>query len=671
MAMSRKSLQKRAEELRRQIGYHNHRYYVLNDPVISDGEYDALMKELKDLEREHPELITRDSPTQRVGGEPTEGFPPVEHEIPMLSLDNTYSHDELKDFDRRVRKVLGDVSYPYTAEPKVDGVAVSLKYEDGMFAQGSTRGNGLIGDDITSNLKTIKSIPLRILVDDKDLWNIEVRGEVYISKEGFGRLNAEREENGEPLLANPRNAAAGSLKQLDPRIVANRPLNIFIHSIAEPPSPKFKSHYQTLQMLKDAGFRINHHNRLLKNVDEVLQFCDDWESRRDKLDYEVDGIVVKVDSFDHRRALGETTSVPRWAIAYKYPPRQATTVVEKIKWSVGRTGVLTPIAVLKPVTLSGSTIGRATLHNADEIERLDVREKDTVIIEKGGEVIPKVVKVVREKRPKRSRPAKGPSECPVCRSPLTRYEGEVAIRCENVSCPAQVRRRIEYFAGRSGMDIAGLGSVVVDQLVGADLLKDYGDLYSLEVEQVESMERMGRKSASNLINSIRESKERPFERVLFALGIRQVGLHAARLLASRFSSIDELARATTEEVSHIEGIGPIIAESVVKFFQDKANLSVIEKLRKAGVRLSEKKKRKGLLPLKGRSFVFTGALSRRTREEAGELVVSLGGRVSSSISRKTDYCVAGESPGSKLDKAKALGVRVIDEEEFEKLTKKG
>ncbi|MFQ5905795.1 MAG: NAD-dependent DNA ligase LigA, partial [bacterium] len=479
------------------------------------------------------------------------------------------------------------------------------------------------------------------------------------------------EENGEPLLANPRNAAAGSLKQLDPRIVANRPLNIFIHSIAEPPSPKFKSHYQTLQMLKDAGFRINHHNRLLKNVDEVLQFCDDWESRRDKLDYEVDGIVVKVDSFDHRRALGETTSVPRWAIAYKYPPRQATTVVEKIKWSVGRTGVLTPIAVLKPVTLSGSTIGRATLHNADEIERLDVREKDTVIIEKGGEVIPKVVKVVREKRPKRSRPAKGPSECPVCRSPLTRYEGEVAIRCENVSCPAQVRRRIEYFAGRSGMDIAGLGSVVVDQLVGADLLKDYGDLYSLEVEQVESMERMGRKSASNLINSIRESKERPFERVLFALGIRQVGLHAARLLASRFSSIDELARATTEEVSHIEGIGPIIAESVVKFFQDKANLSVIEKLRKAGVRLSEKKKRKGLLPLKGRSFVFTGALSRRTREEAGELVVSLGGRVSSSISRKTDYCVAGESPGSKLDKAKALGVRVIDEEEFEKLTKKG
>lgn len=668
--MSREGPQRKAEELRRQINYHNYRYYVLDDPVISDGEYDALMRELKELEKNQPELITPDSPTQRVGGQPTEGFPPVEHKVPMLSLDNTYSHDELRDFDRRVRKALEEVSCRYVAEPKVDGVAVSLKYENGIFALGSTRGNGAVGDDITANLKTINSIPLHILTDAKDLLNIEVRGEVYISRAGFQKLNAEREEEGQSLFANPRNAAAGSLKQLNPKIVAKRRLNIFIHSIAKPPSERFGSHYDTLQILKEAGFRINSHNTRLEKIEEVLRFCDDWEPNRDDLDYEVDGIVVKIDSFEYREVLGKTTSVPRWAIAYKYPARQATTVVDKIKWSVGRTGVVTPIAILGPVLLSGSTVGRATLHNADEIERLGVREGDTVIIEKGGEVIPKVVKVVAEKRPRKSKPASPPTRCPICNSPLARYEGEVAIRCENVSCPMQVRRRIEYFACRSAMDIKGLGTVVVDQLVSAGLAKDYGDLYSLKAEQIESLERMGKKSASNLISAISESKKRPFDRVLFALGIRQVGLHAARLLASRFSSIDELARSTAEEISSVEGVGPVIAKSVVKFFQDEANLRVIGKLRSTSLRLSQRRRKKGRLPLKNKTFVLTGVLSKYTRQQAADLIVSLGGRVSASASRKTDYCVAGENPGSKLDKAKALGVKIVDEEEFRGLARK-
>ena len=669
--MSKRDLQKKAKELRKQINHHNYRYYVLNDPLISDGEYDALMRELKELETDEPELITPDSPTQRVGGQPTDGFPPVEHDVPMLSLDNTYSHDELRDFDRRVKKTLEGGACRYVAEPKVDGVAVSLKYENGIFVLGSTRGDGVVGDDITANLKTIRSIPLHILTDDKDLLNIEVRGEVYISRAGFQRLNAEREEEGENLFANPRNAAAGSLKQLNPKIVTKRPLDIFVHSIAEPPSVRFRSHFETLRILKEAGFRINPHNRRLESIEEALQFCDDWEPRRDNLDYEVDGIVVKIDSFEYREVLGETTSVPRWAIAYKYPARQATTVVDEIKWSVGRTGVVTPVAILKPVPLSGSTIGRATLHNADEIKRLGIRKGDTVIIEKGGEVIPKVVKVVVEKRSSKSKPVTTPTRCPVCSSPLTKYEGEVAIRCENVSCPMQVRRRIEYFACRSAMDIAGLGTVVVDQLVSTGLVKDYGDLYSLKAEQIESLERMGKKSASNLISAISDSKERPFDRVLFALGIRQVGLHAARLLASGFPSITQLAESTAEEISFTEGIGPIIADSVVKFFQDEANLRVIGKLRKTGVELSQKRKKEGRQPLKNKTFVLTGALSRFTREQAGDLILSLGGKLATSVSRKTDYCVAGENPGSKLDKAKTLGVKIIDEEEFGRLTRKG
>ncbi len=666
--MSGKSYRRRAEELRKTIDHHNYRYYVLNSPVISDGEYDELFRELKELEAEHPELVTPDSPTQRVGGEPSEGFASVGHAIPMLSLDNTYSHDELRDFDRRVRKALGDAPSKYVVEPKVDGVAVSLVYRDGLLVLGSTRGNGLVGDDITTNLRTVRSIPLRLISDRSELRNVEVRGEVYMHKDVFRKLNEEREENGENLFANPRNAAAGSLKQLDPRVVAERRLDIFVHSVAEPPAPEFRSHFDTLERLKAAGFRTNPHNRLLSDIEEVLEFCDAWEPERDELEYEVDGIVVKVDSFEQRALLGETTSVPRWAIAYKYPARQATTVVERIDWSVGRTGVVTPIAILRPVPLSGTTVSRATLHNADEIERLGVRKFDSVIIEKSGEVIPKVVKVLLDKRPRKSAPARTPTACPVCGSVLTRYEGEVAVRCENVSCPMQVRRRIEHFAGRSAMDITGLGTVVVDQLVSAGLVGDYGDLYSLEPGEIEKLERMGRKSAQNLVHAIEASKTRPFDRLIFGLGIRQVGLHAARLLAGKFSSIDQLSKASEEEISTMKGIGPTIAQSVTLFFQDRTNLGVIEKLRKAGVRLTTEKQSKRAMPLAGKVFVLTGALSNYSREQASDLITSMGGRVSSSVSARTDYCVAGENPGSKLEKARALGVTIIDEKEFRRLT---
>jgi DNA ligase (NAD+) len=668
--MAKKSLTKRAEELRREINYHDYRYYVLDDPVISDGEYDTLMKELEELERRYPELQTPDSPTQRVGGGPTQSFPAVRHSVPMLSLDNTYSEDELRDFDRRVRKALGDSPLKYVVEPKVDGVAVSLRYEGGVLAIGSTRGNGLLGDDVTANLRTVRSVPLHLMEGDEKLADIEVRGEVYISREDFARLNAERQESGEPPFANPRNAAAGSLKQLDPRVVAKRHLDIFIHSVAEPPTDDFRSHYKTLQRLSEAGFRTNPHNRRLGNIDEVIQFCGQWEPKRDSLEYEVDGIVVKVDSFELQRALGQTTSVPRWAIAYKYPARQATTLVDEIRWSVGRTGVVTPIAILEPVSLSGSTIARATLHNVDEVRRLDVRVGDTVLVEKGGEVIPKVVKAIKEKRPEGTSPSVPPSECPACGSELVKYEGEVALRCENVSCPMQVRRRIEYFAARNAMDIKGLGTVLVDHLVSENLVKDYGDLYSLKTEHLEKLERMGVKSAANVIGSIEESRGRPFERVLFALGIRQVGLHAANLLASSFPTMNELVRADAKDLSDIAGIGPVIAESVTRFFRDAANLRVVHKLRRAGVTMSADKKYAKAGPLEGRTFVLTGTLSGYTRDQARDLIVSLGGRVSSSVSKRTDYCLAGENPGSKMRDARRLGVEIMSEKEFERLTKR-
>ena len=657
-------IKKEVEKLRKEIHYHNYRYYVLNDPVISDYEYDQLVKRLEELERQYPELITPDSPTQRIGEEITGEFPTVEHRIPMLSLDNTYNEEEVRDFDRRVRKLLGDEPVEYVVELKIDGVAVSLRYENGKFVQGSTRGNGKIGDDITSNLKTIKTVPLVLLTDDPDLQNIEVRGEVYMPKHEFERMNREREEEGLPLFANPRNAAAGTLKLQDPKEVAKRGLDIFVHTVAEFPE-KVKTHYEALQILKDIGFKVSPYVKLCKNIDEAIEYFNEWVDRRDSLPFEIDGMVLKVNSFDQQRRLGTTIKSPRYAIAYKFPARQATTRIKDIVLQVGRTGVVTPVAVLDPVHLSGTIVSRATLHNEDEIKRKDIRIGDWVIVEKGGEIIPKVVKVIKDKRTGEEKEFRMPEKCPVCGGKLVREEGEVAWRCINVSCPAQIKRSIQHFASRNAMDIEGLGPSLIDQLVDKGLVKDYGDLYYLDPKEVAKLERMGKKSTENLMRAIEKSKTRPLARLIFALGIRHVGIHAAGILAERFKSIDKLKEATFEELASIEGIGPIMAKSIVNFFREKKNLEVLEKLRRAGVKMEEEEKKEGVLA--GKTFVFTGALSKYSRHEAQEKVIALGGKVSSSVSRNTDYVVVGENPGSKYEKAKKLGIKIINEEEFLKM----
>lgn len=653
------------ERLRKEINLHNYRYYVLNDPIISDYEYDMLVKKLEELEHQFPELITPDSPTQRVGGEPIKEFKSVAHSIPMLSLDNTYSYDELKEFDQRVFKGVGKVKY--VAELKVDGVAVALTYKNGYLVQGATRGDGKTGDDITQNLRTIKTIPLKILSDDPDLQNIEVRGEVYLTKKQLEELNLEREEREEPLFANPRNAAAGSLKLQDPKLVARRKLDIFIHTVPEPPSKRYPFHYELLKALRGAGFKTIEHIKRCNSIEEVIHYCQEWENRRDELEYEVDGIVVKVDSFSQREELGETIKSPRWACAYKYPPRQATTEITEIGLQVGRTGVVTPVAHLRPVFLSGSTISRATLHNEDEIKRKDIRIGDTVIIEKGGEVIPKVVKVVSDKRTGKEKIFKMPKTCPVCESKIYRPEGEAAWRCINASCPAQVKRRISHFASRGAMDIDGLGRAMVEMLVEKGLVRDFADLYHLKLEQLMALERMGKKSSENLLNALERSKAQPYYKVLFALGIRNVGIHAARLLAQAFPSIDLQKKAKPDEIARIYGIGQTVATSIADFFKNPKNLELITRLKKVGLNFEAEKGVKGPKPLAGKTFVLTGTLKNYTREQATELIVSLGGNVSSSVSKKTDYVLAGADPGSKYDKAKALGVKIISEEEFLKL----
>lgn len=658
-------IKKKVEDLRKQINFHNYRYYVLNDPVISDYEYDMLMNELKELESQYPEFVTPDSPTQRVGGEISGGFEQAEHKVPMLSLNNTYSKDEVMEFDSRIQREFR-VNSEYVVELKIDGLAVALEYRDGRLVRGSTRGDGLVGDDVTHNIRTIKSVPLRLLTEDREFMNIEVRGEVFMPKESFELANRAREEAGEPLFANPRNAAAGTIKHLDPKIAAARNLDIFIHTIAVPPEG-YTTHYEILSVLKKIGLKISSDVKLCKSVNEVMAFCDSWEPKRHNLPFEVDGMVIKVNSFEQQQKLGMTTKNPRWSIAYKFPAIQATTKLEDIKLQVGRTGIVTPVAVLTPIRLSGSTISRATLHNADEIARKDIRIGDTVFIEKGGEVIPEVVKPVIEKRTGKEKKFQMPKRCPVCNSKLVRYEGEVAWRCENLQCLAQVQRRIEYFVSRNAMDIEGLGYKVVKQLLDAGLIQDFTDLYYLKREKLLALERMGEKSVDNLVDAIEASKNRDFHRVLFAMGIKYIGSRAAKLLAEKFLSVDRLKQATFEEINSIPAIGPVIAESVVKFFKNPKNRQIINKLRKAGVRLEQEVKESVPEPLAGKTFVLTGTLSGYTRDEAAELIESLGGRVGSSVSKNTDYVLAGESPGSKYDKAKQLGVPIIGEEEFKKL----
>jgi DNA ligase (NAD+) len=667
------SIEKEIESLREEIRGHDHRYYVLNEPTIPDHEYDRLMARLSDLERGHPGLITPDSPTQRVSGAPAGEFPSVTHESPMLSLANTYSIEELHEFEARLKNFLPDEPFEFVAELKFDGIAVSLLYDDGRFVRGATRGDGERGDDITGNIKTIRSIPLNLFRRRESPSRIEVRGEVFMPKAGFQKLNREQDDLGEKPFANPRNAAGGTLKLLDPRLVAKRPLEFtayFFRPRGNEPSP-FATHLDGLHELRELGLPVSRHTALCKTMWDVVEFCNDWEEKRDELPFEIDGVVVKVNSLDQQERLGATAKSPRWAVAYKFKPRQATTLLRKIHFQVGRTGAVTPVAVLEPVALAGSTIGRATLHNADEIRRKDIREGDTVIVEKGGDVIPKITAVVLEKRSPASKPFAMPNACPACGGPLVRSEDEAAVRCENVACPAQVHRRLQHFASRGAMDIDGLGEAVILLLIESRMVADYGDLYGLERDTLAALERMGEKSAQNLLKAVEASKTRPLDRLVFALGIRHVGSNVASILADRFGSLDALAKAPFDELRTIEGIGPTIAESVVQFFGQKRNVRVVEKLRRAGVRMEEvRKKPKAGGVFENKTFVLTGALTRFTREAATEIIESEGGTVTGTVTGRTDYVLAGENPGSKYRKAIDLKIRILDEDTFVKWIEK-
>ena len=661
------AVKKRIEELREEIRKHDYHYYVLNQPLISDAEYDRLFRELQELEEKYPQFVTPDSPTQRVGAPPAEEFRPVRHAIPMLSLQNCFSEEEFLEWDRRVRRLLGGERPVYICEPKLDGLSVELVYENGVFTVGSTRGDGYVGEDVTRNLRTIRQIPLRLLPLNGEVPRLlEVRGEVYMEKEDFKRLNREREEKGEPPFANPRNAAAGSLRQLDPNITARRPLKAFFYALGRAEGITIRSQEELLTTLSKLGLPVNPLWRRCESPEEAIAFYHELLERRDELPYEADGVVVKVNDFSQREVLGEVSRAPRWAIAFKFPAEEATTRVLDIVVQVGRTGALTPVAILEPVEVSGVTVSRATLHNEDEVKRKDVRIGDWVVVRRAGEVIPEVVKSIPERRTGKEREFRMPDRCPVCGGPVVRPPGEVIHRCENLSCPARIKEAIRHFASRRAADIEGLGEKLVDQLVEKGLVKRISDLYHLRKEQLAALERMGEKSAQNLLDQLERSKGMSLARFIYALGIRYVGEHIAEVLAERFGSIDELARASYEELVGIPEIGPRIAQSIVDFFASEDNRRLIEELKAVGIDpRAERPKEKG--PLAGKTFVFTGRLSDMTREEAKRLVESLGGKVASSVSRKVDYVVVGEDPGSKLDRARALGITTLSEEEFKEL----
>lgn len=666
--------QQRIEELRELIREHDYNYHVLAQPSITDFEYDQLINELIQLEKDHPQLISPDSPTQRVGSDLTKEFKPVQHKIPMLSLSNSYSEEELFDFDRRVREGLPNNETPeYVCELKIDGLSVSLRYINGRFNVAATRGDGTIGEEVTNNVKTIRAVPLIIKKPSSikmKLTEFEVRGEVFMEVEAFNRLNDERELNSEKTFANPRNSSAGTLKLQDPQIVAKRPLQIFLYYFYSE-NEELKSQYENLKLLNELGFRVNNNFKLCKDLSEVLIFCRDWENRRSDLPYEIDGVVIKVNSLQHQKILGSIAKSPRWAVAFKFKAKQANTKLNKITWQVGRTGTLTPVAELEPVLLAGSTISRATLHNIDEIKRKDIREGDWVVIEKGGDVIPKVVSVDLSKRLKNSVEVKIPLKCPVCRSKLFKPEEEVAVYCENNLCPAQVKGKIAHFAARGAMDIEGLGEALINLFVDLGYLKNYSDIYLLKEKREEliKIERLGEKSIDNLLNAIEESEQRPFEKVLFALGIRYVGSGAANKLADHFLSIEKLMNASKDEIEAIHEIGPSISESVIRFFNNDQNLKIVEKLKKSGLILASKGKLKKSNRLEGKSFVLTGTLSTMSREEVKEKIQNHGGSVVSSVSKITNYVVVGENAGSKLEKAQKLGIEILSEEQFLELIK--
>ncbi len=662
-AMNEGEAWEKIDGLVKKLNYHSYRYYVLDAPEITDYEYDMMFKELLELEKQFPELIREDSPTQRVGGQPLGAFEQVVHAVPMLSLDNSYDKGELLDFDRRTRKAIGE-SIEYSIEPKIDGLSVSLKYEEGTFVQGATRGDGWIGENITQNLRTIKSIPLRL----KEAINIEVRGEVYISREKFVELNKKQQEKGEMIFANPRNAAAGSLRQLDPRITAQRPLDIFIFNIQREEGLFFQKHVEGLEYLESIGFKIVPH-KICNNLEEVFQLCEEWMEKKGQLDFDIDGLVIKVNDLKQREKLGVKAKSPRWAIAYKFPAEQQETVIKDIIVQVGRTGALTPTAVLEPVKVAGSVISRATLHNEDYICEKDIRIGDKVIIQKAGDVIPEVVRVVFDERTQKEKKFHIPKVCPSCGEETVRLEGEAVTRCVNASCPAQLERGIIHFVSRDAMNIEGIGPSIAALFLKNQLIKDVADLYYLEKEDLIPLERMGEKSAQNLINAIEKSKKNDLDRVIFGLGIRLVGAKAATLLAETFQDMDRFMEADMEEIISIPEIGEKIAQSIVAFFKEEENIILIEKLKKAGVNMNWKRKDEYAGPQKlvGLTFVLTGTLGNYTRNEAKALIESLGGKVSGSVSKKTDYVLAGSDAGSKLDKANQLGVRIITEEEFEKI----
>jgi DNA ligase (NAD+) len=657
------------EALRDKLRHHEYLYYVLDQPEISDAAYDRLMKRLEEFETAHPELVTPDSPSVRVGGTPREGFQTVQHARPMLSLDNAFSYDGLRDFDRRVRQGSGREKIEYIAEHKFDGLSISLQYVNGSMARGVTRGDGRTGEDVTPNVKTIRSIPLRVepsaLKKLKLPSTFEVRGEVLMTRKAFEAMNRQQEESGGKIFVNPRNAAAGSVRVLDPSITAQRRLEFFAYYLLVDGEVPFAKHSESLEALKQLHFRASEDWKLCEGIEEIVKYCDAWEPKREKLPYEIDGVVIKVNSIGIQRELGYTAKAPRWAIAYKYPARQETTVVNDIRVQVGRTGTLTPVAVLEPVQVGGVTVSRSTLHNMDEIERLGLQIGDTVLIERAGEVIPHVLKVTKEGANRK--PFRMPKNCPECGSAIHRAEGEVAYRCVNAACPAKRKESLLHFASRHAMDINGLGDKIVDQLVDKGLVKDVADLYTLKLEQVAELERMGEKSAQNLLDQIAASKKLPLARLIYALGIRMVGERTGQLLAEHFSSLDELAEAKEEQLFEVTEVGPKVASAIAEFFSEPTNRKIIKKLDKAGVRPTAEKRVLKSQKFAGKSFVFTGALTNRSREEAGQLVMQHGAKVSGSVSKKTDYVVVGADPGSKYSKAIELGVPVLTEPEFEKL----
>lgn len=666
-------MREKIDHLRNLVRHHDWKYYVENNPEITDYEYDQLVKELEYLEKQHPEFTTPDSPTQRVGGEPLTHFPAVKHKIPMLSIDNTYTKEELREFDRRIKRIAmieNHQDIEYGIELKIDGVAVSLLYEDGLLVTGATRGDGFRGDDVTANLKTIRQIPLKFESLHKKLQIppvIEVRGEVYMPNKAFQKLNEEKEEKGEPQFANPRNAAAGSLKLLDPRITARRNLRIFAYAVGYSEGLELRTHMHCLELIREFGFPVNPHNRLCNNIEEVILSCDEWDKRRRELDYMTDGMVVKINSLALRNTLGYTSKAPRWVISYKFQPEQVMTKIEKIILQVGKTGTVTPVANLTPVLLAGTTVCRATLHNFDEILRKDIRIGDSVIIQKAGEIIPQVVHVLKEKRNGAEKIFQEPTICPACNS-VIRREG-VYLRCHNPLCPAQAKRLIKFFSGRDAMDVEGLGPALIEQLVDKGLLKDYADIYSLKKEDLVNLNRMGEKSASNLMDAIEKSKQRDLNRFLCALGIPTVGSHTAEVLAEHFDSLDTLANASQDALESIHEIGPVVARSIVTFFQNEHTREIIEKLKAHGVNTRKLSTPPGVKNPKvyGKSFVITGTLQKYSRKEAEDIIKNLGGRIISSVSKKTHYIILGKDPGTKLDKARELHIPILDEEAFETL----